>query len=71
MKGQCGKKSFFGGQLPCPNNTLAEEPEDDIRKKLVDVCGDSWSEGNICCDGDQVIPTREEASVYLLVLTPK
>lgn len=55
MKGQCGKKSFFGGQLPCPNNTLAEEPEDDIREKLVGICGDDWKKGAICCDGDQVI----------------
>ncbi len=55
MKGQCGKKSFFGGQLPCPNNTLAEEPEKDVRKKLVDVCGGDWDEEAICCDEDQVM----------------
>ena len=54
MKGQCGKKSFFGGQLPCPDNSLAEEPEEEVRKKLVDVCGDDWKTDAICCDNDQV-----------------
>ena len=54
IRGQCGKKSFFGGELPCPDNDLAREPEDDVRKKLVDICGDSWNEGPICCDGKQV-----------------
>ena len=54
LKGQCGKKSFFGGQLPCPDNSVAEKPDDGTRKKLVTICGDKWDEGAICCDGDQV-----------------
>lgn len=55
IKGQCGKKSFFGGQLPCPDNSLADEPDKDTRKKLVAICGDAWSDGDICCDADQVL----------------
>lgn len=54
MRGQCGKKSFFGGELPCPDNGLAEEPDEGTRTKLVAICGDEWSEGNICCDEAQV-----------------
>lgn len=54
IKGQCGKKSFFGGELPCPDNSLAEDPDEDTRKKLVAICGESWKNGDICCDGDQV-----------------
>jgi len=54
MRGQCGKQSFFGGELPCPDNGLAEEPNEDVRKKLVAICGDSWNEGPICCDDKQV-----------------
>ena len=54
IRGQCGKKSFFGGELPCPDNGLAEDPDQDTRKKLVAICGDSWSEGDVCCDSDQV-----------------
>ncbi|KAL8751749.1 MAG: hypothetical protein Q9184_005964 [Pyrenodesmia sp. 2 TL-2023] len=54
LKGQCGKKSFFGGQLPCPDNSVAEEPGDATRKKLVAICGDKWDDGKICCDDDQI-----------------
>ena len=54
IRGHCGKKSFFGSQLPCPDNGLAEEPEEDTREKLVRICGDKWNEGPVCCDSDQV-----------------
>ncbi|KAI9765454.1 MAG: hypothetical protein M1840_007413 [Geoglossum simile] len=54
IRGHCGKKSLFGKQLPCPDNGLAEEPDDDVRKRLVDVCGAKWSEGPVCCRGDQL-----------------
>ena len=54
IRGQCGKQSFFGSELPCPDNGLAKEPDEDTRKKLVDICGDSWSEGDVCCESAQV-----------------
>ncbi len=54
IRGQCGKKSFFGGELPCPDNGLADDPDEDTRKKLVAICGDGWSDGDVCCDSDQV-----------------
>lgn len=54
LRGQCGKQSFFGGQLPCPDNGLAQQPEKDTRAKLVAVCGEPWADGAICCDDDQV-----------------
>ena len=54
IRGQCGKKSFFGGELPCPDNGLAEEPDEDTRTKLVAICGKDWSEGDVCCDEAQV-----------------
>ena len=54
IRGQCGKQSFFGSELPCPDNGLAQDPDEDTRKKLVDICGDSWSDGAVCCDEDQV-----------------
>ncbi|KAI5852808.1 sterol-sensing domain of SREBP cleavage-activation-domain-containing protein [Morchella snyderi] len=54
LRGQCGKKSFFGGQLPCPDNEPAEEPEASVRKQLVDICGATWNQGPVCCDGDQL-----------------
>lgn len=54
IRGQCGKKSFFGGQLPCPDNGLAQQPSEDTRAKLVSICGEKWKTGNVCCDEDQV-----------------
>ncbi|KAI9773734.1 MAG: hypothetical protein M1835_006114 [Candelina submexicana] len=54
IKGQCGKQSFFGSDLPCPNNTLAEQPEDEMRQRLVNICGQKWSEGPVCCQSDQL-----------------
>ncbi|KAL9027086.1 MAG: hypothetical protein Q9196_004340 [Gyalolechia fulgens] len=54
MRGQCGKKSFFGSQLPCPDNSVAQTPDDGTRKKLIAICGDKWDDGAICCDGDQI-----------------
>jgi Niemann-Pick C1 protein len=58
IRGQCGKKSLFGGQLPCPDNGLAQEPGDDTRTKLVAICGEKWRQGPICCDDDQVRNSR-------------
>ena len=54
IRGHCGKKSIFGGELPCPDNGVAEEPETAVRKKLVDLCGSKWEEGPVCCKDEQV-----------------
>lgn len=54
IRGQCGKQSFFGGELPCSDNELAKEPDKETRQKLVEVCGKSWSKGDVCCDDTQV-----------------
>jgi len=56
VRGHCGKQGFFGKDLPCPDNGLAEQPADDVRKKLVNVCGEKWAEGPICCAEEQVRP---------------
>jgi Niemann-Pick C1 protein len=40
--------------LPCPDNNLAEDPTDEVRKSLVDLCGAKWSTGPVCCTGEQV-----------------
>ncbi|KAJ5758509.1 Patched [Penicillium odoratum] len=54
IRGNCGKQSFFGGQLPCPDNDLAHQPEDSARQKLVNLCGSKWKEGPVCCRDEQV-----------------
>ncbi len=54
IQGQCGKQSLFGKSLPCPYNEAAYSPNDDIRAKLVNICGEKWQEGPICCQDDQL-----------------
>jgi Niemann-Pick C1 protein len=54
IRGNCGKRGFFGSQLPCPDNGLAKEPEDDVRKQLVEICGPKWKSGPVCCEAEQV-----------------
>ena len=66
IRGQCGKKSFFGGELPCPDNEVAEAPDRGTREKLVKICGNEWSTGDVCCRSDQVI-TFPCLSYYLCI----
>ncbi|KAK9255005.1 sterol-sensing domain of SREBP cleavage-activation-domain-containing protein [Lipomyces tetrasporus] len=54
MYKNCGKKSFFGAQLPCPYNGPAVPPDKTTRAKLIDVCGSSWASSDVCCDIDQL-----------------
>ena len=54
FRGDCGKNSIFGGELPCADNGLAHEPSDDLRDSLVAVCGEEWKERDVCCEQSQV-----------------
>jgi Niemann-Pick C1 protein len=54
IRGQCGKQGFFGSELPCPDNGPAKTPDDGVRKKLVDICGDQWTDSDICCEENQL-----------------
>lgn len=54
FRGHCGKQSIFGGELPCPDNDLAHQPEDSVRQKLVNLCGPKWVDGPVCCLEEQV-----------------
>jgi Niemann-Pick C1 protein len=55
IRGHCGKENFWDPDLPCPDNGLAEVPEDAIRQQLVGICGAKWVEGPVCCVAEQVI----------------
>lgn len=54
IRGHCGKQGFFGSDLPCPDNGLAKKPDADAKKKLVDICGDKWSDTDVCCNEEQL-----------------
>lgn len=72
IRGTCGKEGFFGPELPCPDNGLASEPEDDVRKHLVELCGPKWNTGPVCCEGKQVWinPWLQDCSSVLRDLLP-
>ncbi|QIX01986.1 hypothetical protein AMS68_007503 [Peltaster fructicola] len=54
IRKQCGHAGFFGRDLPCVDNGLAETPSDTTREKLVKLCGSSWEQGDVCCTEEQV-----------------
>lgn len=54
IRGHCGKQSIFGGELPCPDNDVARDPEEAERTKLVELCGEKWAKGPVCCVDEQV-----------------
>ncbi|EEQ40623.1 Patched family protein [Clavispora lusitaniae] len=55
MYGHCGKKSIFGGQLPCPSNITAPKPSEESLKILERVCGSDFpTENGVCCSYDQL-----------------
>lgn len=40
--------------MPCPINTPAVTPDSATREALVDICGDSWANTDVCCTIDQI-----------------
>ncbi|KAH6843184.1 patched family-domain-containing protein [Chaetomium sp. MPI-CAGE-AT-0009] len=54
IRGHCGSKNFFSGQLPCVDNGLAEEPDAKLREQLTELCGPKWAQGPVCCNAEQV-----------------
>ncbi|KAF0464950.1 multidrug efflux transporter AcrB transmembrane domain-containing protein [Gigaspora margarita] len=59
MRGQCGSKQPFGKQLNCPYNGPAEEPDEDLRSKLVEICGSQFENSLTCCDAAQLNDLKE------------
>lgn len=54
FRGHCGKQSFFGKELPCVDNGKAQDPDEALRKELVDLCGAKWADTPVCCTLEQV-----------------
>lgn len=54
IRGHCGKQGFFGSDLPCPDNEKAAPPSDELREKLVGLCGPKWEDTDVCCEEEQV-----------------
>lgn len=69
LRGNCGKASFFGPELPCVDNGLAEEPADDVREQLVEICGPKWNTGPVCCAGEQVLSQSVNTRMQMLMMS--
>jgi len=62
IRGHCGKLGFFGKPLPCIDNGLAKDPDQELRRQLVSICGAKWSEGPVCCDSEQVRRVKQSVA---------
>ncbi|KAI0899178.1 patched sphingolipid transporter [Annulohypoxylon nitens] len=62
MRGHCGKKSFFGKQVPCVDNGLATTPDPEFAKEIEAVCGPKWKDSKVCCNADQLDALKSELS---------
>ncbi|KAH8170849.1 patched family protein [Sarocladium implicatum] len=60
FRGHCGKLSFFGKELPCVDNGPAQDPDEELRKELVDLCGAKWEDTPVCCTLEQVQALKNE-----------
>lgn len=55
MYDNCGKKSIFGNELPCYNNTDAVIPSNESIGILNRVCGKDFPMEKVCCSEKQLI----------------
>ncbi|BGP12931.1 niemann-Pick type C-related protein 1 [Rhodosporidiobolus nylandii] len=58
MRASCGRKSAFGGEIPCPDNgrALSHDSDPIFTATLEQVCGPEWAGDGVetCCDQGQV-----------------
>lgn len=55
MYGTGGKISFFGPEIPKPNNIKAQKLSTDEKNLLVDICGNGWLDIDYaCCNSNQL-----------------
>lgn len=55
MYGDCGKKSFFGKQLPCAKTREAVTPSENSIEILNKICGENFPSSRVCCSEDQIL----------------
>lgn len=56
MYDNCGKKSVFGGSIPCVNNTKAKTPTKRASELLHVICGSEFdTTSGVCCSEDQLL----------------
>lgn len=55
MYDNCGKKLFFGSELPCANNTKAVAPDVESQQLLTEICGTDFAMEKVCCSKNQIM----------------
>lgn len=55
MYDNCGKKSLFGSELPCVNNTEAVKPSKGSIEILNRICGADFPMERVCCSEKQLL----------------
>lgn len=53
--GNCGKKLFFGAQLPCPVDQEAVAPSPESAQLLQKICGADFPTDRVCCSYEQLV----------------
>ena len=54
MYGDCGKKSFFGKELPCARTKEAVTPSESSIQILNRICGENFPSSRVCCSENQI-----------------
>ncbi|KAK8098605.1 patched sphingolipid transporter [Apiospora kogelbergensis] len=62
IRGHCGKKGFFGKELPCVDNGLATTPDADFASEIEALCGPKWKDSKVCCNSDQLAALKSSLS---------
>ncbi|KAI1319671.1 patched family-domain-containing protein [Xylariaceae sp. FL0255] len=62
LRGQCGKKGWFGKTLPCVDNGLADTPDDQLAQDIEELCGPKWKDSKVCCTSEQLNALKSELS---------
>ncbi|KAI0465065.1 hypothetical protein LJB42_000283 [Komagataella kurtzmanii] len=62
LRGNCGKKNFFGSELPCPDNTFSTPSSPDDFDLLEQICGKEFADINTytCCDTSQLLNLQKQ-----------
>ncbi|ORY85410.1 sterol-sensing domain of SREBP cleavage-activation-domain-containing protein [Leucosporidium creatinivorum] len=72
MRDSCGRKSTFGGELPCPDNDLAQPNEDaTFLATLADICGEDFPTTTCCTMGQlEVLSASLQQAEPLIATCP-
>ncbi|KAL3233626.1 NPC intracellular sterol transporter 1-related protein 1 [Nakaseomyces bracarensis] len=73
MYDNCGKKSLFGAQLPCPVEDVHFVPgviDEETKELMVNTCGEKWNDVDVlCCSKDQIEALRSNLKKAQMIIS--